>query len=78
MANFPCRVCWLDLKNTLWELNQISSFALQRGTEAVSKGAAFGPFSWFVLCRMTKNEHQNRHRSARTAGAQYDRQKKKL
>jgi hypothetical protein len=38
-------VCWLDLKNTLWELNQISSFALQRGTEAVSKGGSL----WFAF-----------------------------
>jgi hypothetical protein len=45
MANFPCRACWLDLKNTLWELNQISSFALQRGTEAVSKGGSL----WFAF-----------------------------
>ena len=35
------------------------------------------PLSWFVLCRMTKNEHKRRNRSARDAVAQYDRQKKK-
>ena len=35
------------------------------------------PFSWFVLCRMTKNEHKSQYRSARAKGAQYDRQEEK-
>ena len=34
------------------------------------------PLSWFVLSRMRKNEHQNRH-SERVPKAQCERQKKK-
>ena len=33
----------------------------ERRTEQFPKAAAFGAFSWFVLCRVAKNEHQNRY-----------------
>jgi hypothetical protein len=35
--------------------------------EQFPKAAAFGAFSWFVLCRAAKNEHQNRHSAARSS-----------
>ena len=44
----------------------------------VLRGLPLSPLSWFVLSRMRKNEHPNRHRSARAEGSQYDRQKKRL
>jgi hypothetical protein len=37
------------------------------------KAAAFGAFSWFVLCCVAKNEHQKTNRSARDKVAQYER-----
>jgi hypothetical protein len=44
-----CRSCWQDLKHVLRELNQISSCALQSGTEAVSKGGSLWRVSWLLL-----------------------------
>jgi hypothetical protein len=49
LAFSPCRACCQNLKNTLWELNQISSLSLQCGTTGGSQGNAWARFlvtSW--------------------------------
>jgi hypothetical protein len=47
--------------------------ATPRRMQRFPKAAAFGAFSWFVLCRVAKNEHQKTNRSARDKVAQYER-----
>ena len=42
-----------------------------------SKGGAFGAFSWFVLCRAAKNEHQKTSRERAKLGERPATQKEK-
>jgi hypothetical protein len=63
-----CRSCWQDLKHVLRELNQISSCALQSGTEAVSKGGSLWRVSWLLLGACQEVTPKNQRRSARDKG----------
>jgi hypothetical protein len=66
---FACRVrpnCWrFFVKSPTQKLNLLT-FAKTLVTRERQQflrahgfqGESLGPFSWFVLCRMTKNEHQ--------------------
>ena len=54
--NSACRACWLRGKHALRTLNQISSFAVQRGTErGIQGGTPWFPFFRHFFVEQQRN-----------------------
>jgi len=68
LAFLACRSWWLKSRHSTGIFYVTSRLSLCRAArEQFPKAAAFGAFSWFVLCRAAKNEHPCRHSAARSS-----------